>query len=78
MRHCVVCLVVGKLRQGLEAAGVCRANQFGCEIDWANSKESATAYGRKLQEEFGRLATSVNISDISRCCTEVSWQEPTH
>ena len=31
-------------------------------------------YGRKLQLEVGRLATSVNISEIRRCWTEVSYQ----
>jgi len=30
-------------------------------------------YGRKLHAEFGRLATRVNISDMSLCCTLVSW-----
>lgn len=30
-------------------------------------------YGRKLQLEFGRFATSVNISEMRRCWTEVSW-----
>ena len=30
-------------------------------------------YGRKLHDEDGRLATSVKISEISRCCTAVSF-----
>lgn len=30
------------------------------------------AYGKKLQLEAGRLDTSVNISEIKRCCTAVS------
>ncbi len=30
-------------------------------------------HGRKLQAEDGRLATRVNISAMSRCCTLVSW-----
>ena len=28
--------------------------------------------GRKLQLEFGLLATRVNISEMRRCCTDVS------
>lgn len=30
-------------------------------------------YGRKLHAEFGRLATRVKISEMSRCWTLVSW-----
>lgn len=33
---------------------------------------NVSTYGRKLQLEFGRLATRVNISEMSRCWTEVS------
>lgn len=33
--------------------------------------------GRKLQEPFGRLATRVKISEMSRCWIDVSyeWEE---
>jgi hypothetical protein len=30
-------------------------------------------YGKKLHAEFGRLATRVKISEMSRCWTLVSW-----
>ena len=30
--------------------------------------------GRKLQAEFGRFATSVKISDMRRCCIDVSYR----
>lgn len=31
--------------------------------------------GRKLQAEFGRFATSVKISDMRRCCIDVSCRK---
>ena len=30
-------------------------------------------HGKKLQAEDGRSATKVKISEMSRCCTLVSW-----
>ena len=34
--------------------------------------KTTCTYGRKLQDELGRLDTRVKISDIRRCCTLVS------
>ena len=67
-----------------EAAGVVEEEDFegarrGGSLDGARelfSKRGSGAvrstHGRKLQDEEGRLDTSVNISDIKRCCTAVS------
>ena len=37
-------------------------------------KLSLNTYGKKLHAEFGRLATSVKISEMRRCWTLVSWR----
>jgi hypothetical protein len=41
-------------------------------LGWAIDAQGYQAYGRKLHAEFGRFATRVKISEMSRCWTLVS------
>ena len=50
--------------------GVCRYMSI---TEAARRNGLHVSHGRKLQDEFGRFDTRVNISDINRCWTLVSW-----
>ena len=40
---------------------------------WGGGEDGERVYGRKLQADEGRWETRVKISEMSRCCTLVSF-----
>jgi hypothetical protein len=66
------CVVVGSRGcAGLGAAGEERWEAR--RIKENTERDDVETYGKKLHAEFGRLATRVKISEMSRCWTLVSW-----
>lgn len=47
---------------------------MGWGVSWGvGGRGGGKEYGRKLQADDGRWETRVKISEMRRCCTEVSW-----
>ena len=59
-------VVRGGWRRRLGGAGEQRWEAAECLVD-SQGRSNGPAYGRKLHAEFGRLATSVKISEMRRC-----------